>query len=107
MKLTDDRAEKAMRYLASTDEEAANLRALAEIAEAKAKAVRDSVFMLSEGTVAERQAIAGSCEQYREAMAEYFDALRAYDAVRNKRTTEAILIECWRSVQANRRAGNV
>lgn len=105
--ITDERAEKALRYLASTDEECAALKAEAERAEFKAKAIRDTVFRHAEGSVADRTAYAGSSEEYRAAMDEYFTCLRLYEGMRNKRVTEAIVIECWRSIGANRRAGNV
>lgn len=105
--LSDERAEKALRFLADTDEECAALRAETERAEFKAKAVRDAVLKRAEGTVADRTAFAGSCDEYRAAMDDYFDVLRRYEAMRNKRGTEAIVVDVWRSANANRRMGNV
>lgn len=107
MLITEERLEKALRYLAETDERAASLRADVERAEYKAKAVRDKVFLLEEGSVAERNARAGTNSAYDDAMTAYFDALKASDAVRNKRATEAIVIEAWRSLNANRNKGHV
>lgn len=92
-----------MHYLSTTDEEAAQLRVDAERAEFKAKAMKDAIFMHREGTVAERTAYAGSAPEYLTAMSEYFDALRASDYVRNKRQTETLVVEVWRSINANRR----
>lgn len=105
--ITDERAEKALRYLASTDEECAALKAEAERAEFKAKAIRDTVFRHAEGSVADRTAYAGSSEEYRKAMDDYFTCLRLSDAMRNKRGTEAIVLDAWRTIQANQRRGNV
>ena len=107
MHITEDRMDKALRYLVDTDESAASLRAEVERAEYKAKATRDKVFLLEEGSVAERNAKAGTNGTYDAAMIAYFDALKASDAVRNKRATEAIVIDCWRSLNANRNKGHV
>jgi hypothetical protein len=37
----------------------------------------------------------------------YFDTMQKYEAMRNKRTTETIVVETWRSLNASRRQGNV
>ena len=107
MRITDDRAELALRYLAETDEEAAALKTDAERAEFKAKATRDAIFRRLQGSVADRTAEAGSSAEYTLAMAGYFDALQKYEAVRNKRGTESIVVDTWRTIQANQRRGNV
>lgn len=101
--ISDDRLTKAMTFLAETDEEAADLRANMEKMEHKAKAVKDTVFKHLQGTVADRQAAAGCSDEYGAAMNEYFDALRMYEYVRNKRQTEAIVIDVYRTQAANRR----
>jgi hypothetical protein len=108
VRITDERAEKSLRYLAETDESCAELRAATETAEAHAKAIRNAIYLHSgKSTVADRQAEADSSPQYADALKSYFDALKEWDAVKNKRQTECIVIECWRSIQANQRKGNV
>jgi hypothetical protein len=108
MLITEARLQKALTYLAETDEPAAALRADAERAEFKAKAIKDAMFLAADGSsVAERMAIAGKCEQFATAMDEYFAALRASDAMRNKRSTESIVIDCWRSLNSGRNKGNI
>ena len=107
MKLDQSRMERALEYLSSTDEPAAELRANVERAEYKAKAIRDKVFLLEVGSVAERNANAGVHMTYVAAINDYFIALQESDAMRNKRTTEAIVIDCWRSINANRKQGSV
>lgn len=101
--ITKERMEEALMFLSGTDEECADLRAKMERAEYKAKAVRDAVFRHVEGTVADRTAQAGSSDEYMAAMNDYFDLLRMYEAMRNRRATETIVIEAWRSINANRR----
>jgi SOS response regulatory protein OraA/RecX len=106
--IDEARLAKALTYLATTDEPCAELRTDMERAEFKAKAIKDTLFRLTEGrSVADRQAEAGTAAQYTDAMDAYFDAMQQYEAMRNKRTTESIVVETWRSLNASRRQGNV
>ena len=105
MTISVERMEKALVYLAETDEPCANLRAEMERAEFRAKATKDALFMRLEGTVAERTAQAGASEEFAAAMNSYFALMASWEAMRNKRGTEAIVCECWRSLNANRRQG--
>ena len=107
MKITDERAELALRFLVDNDEKAAELKADAERAEFKAKAIKDALFRRLTGSVADRTAEAGASAEYAMAMGDYFNALAEYEKVRNKRSTETIVIETWRTVQANQRRGNI
>lgn len=101
--ISQDRMEKALAYLATTDEPCASLRADMERAEYKAKRTKAAVFQLSEGSVAERNATAETAGDTQNAYEQYFTALRDYEAMKNKRSTEEIVIETWRSLNANRR----
>jgi hypothetical protein len=106
--IDESRLAKALTYLATTDEPCAQLRTDMERAEFKAKAIKDVMFRHIEGrSVADRQAEAGTAEEYTEAMDAYFDTMQKYEAMRNKRTTETIVVETWRSLNASRRQGNV
>ena len=103
--ISDERAEKALRYLASTDESCGAAKAHQSRMEYKAKAVRQQVFLIEEGTVAERQAKAEVDHNHQSALQEYFDAISTYNAISNKRETERILLDTWRTISANRRSG--
>jgi len=105
--ISEDRLQKALTYLANTDESCAELKTETERREFKAKAIRDAIFKRLDGSVADRQAKAGSSDEYGEAMEAYFEAMQQHEAMKNKRATEVILIEVWRSLNASRRAGNV
>ena len=94
-----------MHYLATTDEEAAALLADMERQEYKAKAIRHQVFLMEQGTVAERTAKAEVDHDHQNALLQYFDALETYNAIANKRETERIVLDTWRTVSANRRQG--
>lgn len=103
--ISDPRAEKALTYLAETDIDAATAKADMERAEFKAKAVRQTVFKIADGSVADRNAVADTSEDYRNAMEAYFAALQLYARIANKRETERIVLDTWRTIQANRRHG--
>lgn len=105
--ITTKRMEQALTYLAETDDKAAYHKAHAARTEYKAKSIRQAMFLRHSGTVAERQALAESSDEYQEALATYFEALREYEHVRNKRATEAIVIDVWRSVNSARNKGQI
>lgn len=105
MLLNDAVMEAALARVAATDELAAELHMKVERAEYKAKAVKDAVFLRLEGSVAEKQAQAGTSPEYAAAMDEYFTALQAYEALRNERQRKYAVIECWRSWSSARTKG--
>lgn len=101
--ITQDRMEQALEYLSSTDEPCAALRSDMERAEWKAKRTKATIFQLSEGSVAERNAAAETSPDTEAAYEQYFQSMREHDAMKNKRATEAIVFEAWRSLNSNRR----
>lgn len=103
--ITQQRMEESLEYLSSTDEACAALRADMERAEFKAKRTEQAVFKISDGTVADRTAEAKTHKQTIDAYEVYFEALKDYHAMANKRATESIVIDTWRSLNANRRQG--
>ena len=105
MMMSDEIVEAALSRIAKTDELAAELHMKVERAEFKAKAVKDAIFLRSEGSVAERTAIAGTSAEYAEAMNEYFSALQAHEALRNERTRKFAVVEVWRSYSSARTKG--
>ena len=107
MNISDDRLQKALTYLAETDEPCADLKANTERAEFKAEAIRDAIFLRTDGTVAERTAVAKASPEYADAKEAQFIVLAQYEAMKNKRSTEAIVVDVWRSINANQRRGNV
>jgi hypothetical protein len=97
--------EEALAYLSDTDESCAALRADMERAEFRAKRTEQAVFKISDGTVAERTANAKTSPDTEAAYDKYFKAMQDYFSVSNRRATEAIVIDTWRSLNANRRQG--
>ncbi len=107
MLIPDSRLEQALTKLAQTDGPIAELRASMERAEFKAKATKDAIFLRLEGSVAERQAKAGTDDAYTAAMDQYFDLLRLYEQMKNERAREDIVIQVWRSLSSARTKGIV
>lgn len=105
--ITDERAEKAIRFLADTDEKAAIAKTDVQRLEDEIKAVKAAIFMRSEGSAEARKAEAEVHENTIAARKEYYRALLGHEHVQNKRKTESLVCELWRSVTSNRRAGIV
>jgi len=103
--ISDERCEKAMRYLALTDENAAVAKAKAKALEQYGKTVKAFGFLDASGTVAEREATALTSDEYKAYLKKYETAVMDSEKYANKRATEAGVREVWRSLQANRRQG--
>jgi hypothetical protein len=104
--VTDERCTKALTYLAETDQLAAELKTDVARKEYAADLARKRVFLTADGNNEERKAIAEVSVDVQTAEDEFAKATLAYERVRAKRTTEAYIIEVWRSVNANRRQGS-
>lgn len=105
--ISDERRDQALTYLAETDESAARFKA----DHAKAKWKADSIFAtikaVADGTVAQKEGEAVNNPVYIEAKEHEFALFFEYEKIKNKRATEAILVDTWRSMNANRRQGGV
>lgn len=103
--ISDKRLEQAMVYLAETDEKAAELKGNVARMEYVCKSARARALLLSdEKTVESRKADAETSSLVKEAEEGYANALVAFEKIRAKRGTEELVVEVWRSIQANRRA---
>ncbi len=101
--ISQDRMEKALRYLAETDESVSEAEGELLRAEYLSKLVEDRLFLSSVGTVAERQAKAGSSHELAEARESYVQALVTLKKLKAKRVTEEQIIQVWRSQEASSR----
>lgn len=103
--ISDKRLEEAMRYLATTDEDYAEAKANVARTEYRCKSVRAQAFLVSEEkTVDARKADAERSKMVSDADEANVQAILVSEKLRAKRTTEALVVEVWRSLQANRRA---
>jgi len=104
--ISEDRLQKALTYLAETDEEVAQLKGNMERGEYLKKRTRAAEFLSAEGkSVEERKAKAEISKDVEDIEHDYTRALVAYEHVAAKRKTEALIVDVWRSVNASRRQG--
>lgn len=103
--ITDARAEKAIHYLAETDEPAAFAKVEAMRLEDEIKATKAAIVLRVEGSVAVREATAETHENTIAARKEYYAQLLAHERYYNRRRTEERITDLWRTVSSNRRQG--
>lgn len=103
----DEKVTKALKYLAETDEPCAKARAYMEGLKDLEKTILGEVFLDEGGTIAERDAKARTSAEYHEWRDNCEQARTDYYTMANKRKTAELIVEVWRSENANRRRGNV
>ena len=101
--ISQDRLQKALTYLAESDEPFAKARGFMEGVSKQEKTVLGMVFLKETGTRDEREYQARISNQYKEWRTKYEGAVCDYELYRNKRITEALVVEVWRSLNSNRR----
>ena len=69
----------------------------------RAKYILNAVHLSSASA---REAYAETSDEYKDACERYCKAIEADEAMRSKRNTCVVLIEAWRTQNANERAGN-
>ena len=105
--INEARLEKALSYLAQTDEPCAELKADVDRSEYKAKSLKAACFLHLEGGVAEREAKALQEQAVMDAYMLHFRAIRDYQAMANKRALEVLVVDVYRTISANQRRGNI
>ena len=97
--VSDDRAEKALKYLVETDEPCA-------MAQSHWEALHQLRHQAEGYSVKEKSEtkLDGSFLEFVEKVEE---AKYTYLKMKNKRNTEALIIETWRTESANKRKGNI
>ena len=105
MSVSNERMEKALAYLATTDESAAELKTDVERKSFKVKKIKAAIFTHSSGNIEERKAAAEVAPETLDAEAGYLHAHTEFGQIDNKRKTEALVIDCWRSINSARTKG--
>lgn len=106
--ISEERMEKALGFLARTDEQAAELKTQVLRKEYLIDLMRKRMFIIADGTsVEQRKAVAEISGEVQDSIGEYLSATLEWEKVKAKRATEELIVEAWRSVNANRRQGNV
>ena len=101
------RVGRARSYLSASDEPWARACAALEAAEMAQKQEREIAFLEADGTQAERAAKANSCGRVKLAAKATETAVFEKELLKARRATAIVVIDVWRSVNSNRRAGMV
>ena len=103
--ISDERMEKALRFLAETDDDIANAEGDVLRAEKLVEMIKDKLYLAAEGSVADRKAKANVAAEVAPHEMAHIEALVKHRQLKSKRETEKLVIEVWRTFQANRRMG--
>ena len=104
--ISEERVEKSLVYLAESDEPYAHAHATAKAIEKEEKIVKAQAFINAKrlyDTVAEANAVAESSQEYKDWKERWENALADVKLLENKRETEKVIWETWRTEQANLR----
>lgn len=105
--ISDERLSKALTYISETDQTHAELKTDVERQQYKLKKIKAAIFSVESGNNEERKSAAETSESTQDQVDNYLDSLERFNEVDNKRKTELLIIEVWRSLNANRRQGNI
>lgn len=103
--ISDERRDKAIRYLAETDGEMAELEGETMRREFMFELVKDRVYLTEDGNVETRKAKSRVAAESSKAHEEWIQAVVAFKRIKAKRETERVIWETWRSENSNRRVG--
>lgn len=103
--ISDERLSQAMKYLAETDKQCAELKAEVARKDYICKKTRARIFLLATGNNEERKAHAETSADTENVEFERYNTIAEFEKLRAKRETESLVIEVWRTLSANRRQG--
>jgi hypothetical protein len=105
--IPESRVEKALTYLAETDEQLGQLVGRVESLYAQIKAKKAVIFLNTEGSVAERNAVAECAGPVITLCEEHSNAVADRETIKLHRRREELIIDVWRTCAASNRRGNV
>ena len=105
--ISDKRVEQAVRYLAETDKEHARLKAEYKAKEALTKTIIGFEFNDAQGAVEARRQAAYSSQAYIDHIEQLKKLEVELQEIWNKRQTETVIIDLYRTLSANQRKGNI
>jgi len=105
--ITEEVAEKCLKFLGDTDEQAARAKALVEGLSEQRKTIKAVAFQNLEGSATEKSVTCYADESYKAHLEKLKQAIYEFETLRNKRLTADLTIRMWQSCNANRRTGNV
>ena len=101
--VSEERLEAALTYLSDTDEAFAEAKAAVERTHILTKRARARCYLLTSGTVAERQAQTETAGDVTVADDAYCEAVKAFETLKAQRERADIVVGVWRSLEASRR----
>jgi len=108
--IDEARRDKALQYLIETDVDAAKARAYMVGLDKQEKVILGLEILNQKGkpgTAPEKDGIARNSQEYKAWLEDYENAVADYETYRNRRHTADLVIEMWRSENANRRQGKI
>jgi hypothetical protein len=106
--ISDNRMEKALAYLVDTDEKAAAAKALMiGLEEQKRTVISIAMIASKEKSAAMKEVDARAGADYVQWAGDYKNSVYQYEILRNKRITEALVVDAWRSCNSNKKKGNI
>lgn len=105
--LNADRVEQALKYLAQTDVNHAELSGRVKQLEELLKSVKAKEYLNATGTDGNRTSVALSSQTYIDAVNEWSEAVIAFKTVDNLRNREMLIVDLFRTLEASRRKGNL
>lgn len=105
--VSEDRLEKALRFLAESDEQFAESKVNMLRLDYAADLARKRVFLGETGNNEERKAKAEASDHVQAVIGTYLDSVGVFEKLRAKRTTEELIVEVFRTLEASRRQGRI
>ena len=105
--ISDERTEKAVEFIRDNAEQIGQLRGRNAQLEHLMKVTKAQVFLRSDGTVAERQAMAEAHPEYVSMVQEYRDCVTDLETKLTLMKGAELTIEVWRTQAANMRRTNI
>lgn len=105
--ITRQSMEKALEYIAETDEPAARAKGLRKALERAFHTIEAAAFIEATGAIGERKQTALASKEYREHTSKFEDAVYEDELLSNKRNRAFTTIDVWRSLNSSRNKGNI
>lgn len=99
----DEKAEAAHHALSDTDKEYGTVAAYVKMAPTAVRLIKSESFLMTSGTVAERDAMAYTSDSYKKHVHNLGEAMVEYEVLNARRESWQREVDIWRTISANRR----
>ncbi len=106
--ISEDRLQKALTYLAETDQSMGKAKAfMMEVEKLEKMIISYNMLESTQKSNPLKESEARTSQGYKEWLAKYSSAVEDYQTLYNKRNTEITIVEVWRSLNSSRNRGNI